>query len=58
MSVVSINAFYRRTTKDLESVMKNHDGTQSPHEYLTTAKNFDHMLRIILISKFNRLAAV
>jgi hypothetical protein len=44
--------------KDLHSVLKNHDGMQSPHERPTTAKDFDHALRKILTSKSNRLTAV
>ena len=58
MSVLNYNAFYRRTTKEFRLIVKNLDGEQSPHERLTTAKYFDHALRIISTSKFNRLTAV
>ncbi|MEI6573181.1 MAG: hypothetical protein WCO61_06530 [Alphaproteobacteria bacterium] len=58
MSIIILNDLYRRMAKDLHSVLKNHDGTQSPHERPTTAKDFDHALRKILTSKSNRLTAV
>jgi hypothetical protein len=58
MSVVNFNAFYRCTTKDLKSVLKNHDDAQSTQENLTTAQDFDHALRTISTSKFIRLTAV